>query len=122
MSRPDTEGFSIMDVSTHVLDDPKFLRLAIARPELYADCVVGFIATLARSWSKGRRVAAVEAWPAYRPANPDAIDALIEFRLLDRNGRLPAAWWRAEVVPFLRRRITRRRRLTLLRGFDREAV
>jgi hypothetical protein len=95
MSRPDTEGFSIMDVSTAILDDPKFLRLNLRHPELYADGVVGFVATLARSWRKGRRVTAQEAWPVYRPECPEALDALVSVALLDRNYRLPSIGWRS---------------------------
>lgn len=93
MSRPDTEGFSIMDVSTAILDDPKFLRLALHHPDCYADGVVAFMSVLARSWSKGRRVTTTEAWPVYRPYRQEVVDALIEERLVDRNGRvLPVSW------------------------------
>jgi len=93
MSRPDTEGFSIMDVSTAILDDPKFLRLALHSPELYADGVVAFVSCLCRSWSKGRRVTVTDAWPVYRPFRQEVVDALIAERLVDRNGRvLPVSW------------------------------
>ncbi len=94
MSRPDTEGFSIMDVSTAILDDPKFLRLNLRYPDQYLAGVVANTATLARSWAKGRRVTAQEAWPVYRPECPEALDALVSVKLLDRNYRLPAVSWR----------------------------
>lgn len=94
MSRPDTEGFSIMDVSTAILDDPKFLRLNLRHPDLYLAGVVAYTATLARSWAKGRRITAQEAWPVYRPEEPEALDALVAVKLLDRNYRLPAVSWR----------------------------
>jgi hypothetical protein len=110
VSRPDTEGFSIMDVSTAILDDPKFLRLNLRHPELYPAGVVAYTATLARSWAKGRRVRAQEAWPVYRPEAPEALDALVEVKLLDRNYRLPAVSWREWFEIAAQRRDTTRER------------
>lgn len=94
MSRPDAQGFSIMDVSTTVLDDEKFQRLGFYSPDHYAPAVVGFVATLARSWRKGRRVTVQDAWPVYRPFDQLAVDALIHVHLLDKTGRIPAKAWR----------------------------
>lgn len=110
MSRPDTEGFSIMDVSTAILDDPKFLRLALHYPELYAEGVVAFVACLSRSWSKGRRVTVTDAWPVYRPFRQEVVDAIIAERLVDKNGRvLPVSWREWFETAAKRREATRER-------------
>lgn len=83
-----------MDVSTGILDDEKFQRLALKSPEHFAPAVVGFVATLARSWRKGQRIKVHDAWPVYRPFVQEAVDALIDVKLLDKTGRIPATPWR----------------------------
>ena len=93
MARPDSVGFSIMDVSTAILDDEKFQRLAVHAPDRYPNAVVGFLATLSRSWRKGYRVSVVDAWPVYRPFDQLAVDALVGVGLLDARGRISARSW-----------------------------
>lgn len=92
MSRDD--GFAIMDISTSVLDDPRFRKLARFAPDHVGAAVTGYVATLASSWKDGRRVSVDDAWPALLPFDSLAVDALKHVRLLDSTGRIPVKPWR----------------------------
>lgn len=123
MSRPDTgEGFAVMDVSTAILDDEKFQQLSVQAPELYDPAFVGFMATLSRSWKKGRRVSVHDAWPKYRPLNTAAIEELIKVHLLDAKGCIPARPWREWFGPARKRRDESRERWRLAQQTRRERL
>lgn len=110
MSRPDTEGFSIMDVSTAILDDDRFQRLATLAPDRFDTAFLGYAATLARSWRKGRRVSIQQSWPVYRPFDQLAVDALVHVGLIDGKGLIRAATWRQWFEPAQIRRDSTRDR------------
>ena len=104
MSRAADPGFAVMDVSTGILDDEKFRDLAERFPAHAAVGVTAFLAALARSWKKGRRVTADRAWPVWLPKEPAVIDALQAVGLLDRRGMVAAGPWREWFEPARKRR------------------
>ena len=91
MSRDD--GFTVMDVSTDIVNDPKVRKLYRVAPNHANTAFVAFIATLGESWKAGRRVRIDDAWPGYLPYDQDAVDALIAVGLLDRRGWLSLRAW-----------------------------
>lgn len=98
------EGFAVMDVSTSLLEDEKFKRLARDYPGLAATGTMGFVSVLAASWRHGKRVQVRDAWPAWAPYDVDAVGALMAVKLLDRTGRLPVGSWRGWFDPACKRR------------------
>lgn len=93
MSRGD--GFAVMDISTAILSDEKFKRLARQCPERVTTCVVAYIAVCSQSWRTGRRQAIEDAWPlSLAPFDADAVDAMTVVGLLDRRGQIPVKTWR----------------------------
>lgn len=108
MSRDD--GFAVMDVSTSILDDEKFKKLARYSPDHIGTAVTGFLATLSASWRHAKRVQIEDAWPAFMPFDRLAADALIHCKLLDKTGRIPAKPWNGWFGPARKRReVTRDR-------------
>jgi hypothetical protein len=92
MSRDD--GFAIMDVSTDLLNDPKWRRMHRRTPELIPAAFMAYAATLAESWRSGQRVSVEEAWPVLLPYDEAVIAALRTARLLDKRGLIPVEAWR----------------------------
>lgn len=93
-----------MDVSTDILNDPKFRKLARHAPDRIGPAFIGYIATLSESWKSARRVAIDEAWPVFLAFDPVAVDALIHVGLLDGRGMVPAKSWRSWFDPADERR------------------
>jgi hypothetical protein len=84
-----------MDVSTSILHDPKFVKLARSHPELAGNAFTVYSSTMAESWHEGQRLSAGEAWPVILPRVDRAvIDALREVRLLDAKDRVTVSAWR----------------------------
>lgn len=91
MSRDD--GFDVMDVSTSVVNDPKFRRLQRHSPANVAVGFMAYMACLGDSWKHGRRVAAADAWPVVLDFDETVIAAMTEAGLLDRRGFIPVKAW-----------------------------
>lgn len=88
-------GFDAMDLSVHIMDDPKFKRLAREDPDLMAGAFMIYIATAAASWREGERVPAEDAWPGSLLAYDDRfIAALRRVGLLDIRNRVAARTWK----------------------------
>lgn len=108
MSRED--GFAVMDVSTDIVNDPKFRRLHRQAPEHVAAAFMAYVAVLGESWKAGRRVPVVDAWPVLLPYDEAAIAAMIAAGLLDKRGQIPAKAWQGWFEPaHMRRKNTRER-------------
>lgn len=99
-----------MDVSTAILDDDRFQRLARYAPDHFEAAFTGYMAALARSWRKGRRVSIEAAWPVYRPIDQLAIAALAHVGLIDDKGLIRSGAWRQWFAPALIRRDSNRER------------
>jgi hypothetical protein len=82
-----------MDVSTSILEDPKFRSLARRHPELFAVAFTAYVGIDAASWREGERLTAEEGWPLLLTFNPAAVQALQEARLLDSEGRITRRAW-----------------------------
>lgn len=108
MSRED--GFAVMDVSTDICNDPKFRRLQRESPAAVAVGVFAYFAIMGESWKAGRRVAAVDAWPALVPFDPAIVEAMVSAGLLDRRGLLPQKAWDSWYRPAAERRAKSRDR------------
>jgi hypothetical protein len=97
-------GFTIMDLSVNVHDDPKFRRIARSHPTLYASAFTAYLAVVAASWRAGERVTLADAWPPLL-APDDAVEvALHEVGLLDSRGRVTARAWASWFSPAFERR------------------
>ena len=87
------DGFDVMDVSTSIVNDPKFRRLQRHSPEHVAVGFMAYIATLGDSWKHGRRVAVADAWPVVLDYDDEVIAAMKSAGLLDGRGFIPAKAW-----------------------------
>lgn len=91
------EGFVEMNVSTSVLDDPKWRNLHRARPDLVAVAWTAYTGALAESWRSGRPVEVIEAWPTilrFEPEQAAEVRALlIGAGLLTSDGVIPTGVW-----------------------------
>jgi hypothetical protein len=104
------DGFTVMDVSTDIVNDPKFRRLHRQNPEHLVAGFLAYMATMGESWKAGRRVCATDAWPALLPFDQAVIGSLIAADLLDSKGQLPARAWTGWFGPAdTRRKATRER-------------
>lgn len=102
MTRDD--GFTVMDLSTDYLNDPKWRRLHRAHPDLYPAAFVAHTATLCESWKAGRRVSIEDAWPAILPYDAAVVAALAGVGFIDRKGLVIARSWDGWFGPAHRRR------------------
>lgn len=91
MSRDD--GFTVMDVSTDIVNDPKVRKLFRVSPDHAPAAFIAFIATLGESWKAGRRVRIDDSWPGYLDYDQGAVDALMTVGLVDRRGLLSLKAW-----------------------------
>lgn len=89
-----SEGFAVMDVSTSILQDPKFRRIQREAPDQVATAFTAYVATIAESWKAGRRVAIDDAWPAILPYSETAVEVMQTVKLLDSGGRIASKSWR----------------------------
>lgn len=99
-----TDGFAVMDISSDVVNDPKFRKLQRSSPEHVAVAFTAYIATVGESWKAGRRVSIEDAWPAILPFDAGACEALRAAGLLDRNGYPTARSWNGWFTPARKRR------------------
>lgn len=97
-------GFTVMDVSTDILNDPKFRKLQRLYPDLVAPCVAAYLAVMAESWKAGRRVSIEDGWPSILPYEARAQAALEDVGLIDRRGCLPVKAWDGWFGPAQQRR------------------
>jgi hypothetical protein len=102
MSRDD--GFTVMDVSTGYVDDPKWRKLARYAPDQLGPAFIAYTATMAESWRAGRRVTIEDAWPALIPFSKAAVEALRHVELLDSHGLVRPRAWRGYFGPAKERR------------------
>lgn len=91
MSRDD--GFTVMDVDTGIVNDPKFKRLCRLTPELYAAALVAYVALLGDSWRLGRRVTIEDAWPPMLPWSDAVVASLRTVDLIDASGFVVMETW-----------------------------
>lgn len=91
MSRDD--GFSVMDMSTDIANDPKFRKVYRLDPCQVAPAFMAYLATVAESWKAGRRVTAEDAWPPLLPFDGAILQAMMAVGLLDRSGKVPLRAW-----------------------------
>jgi hypothetical protein len=101
-------GFAVMDVSTSILDDPKFRRIQRQAPELVATAFTAYLATMAESWRAGKRVSIDDAWPSILIYDAAADNVLREVGLLDAKGLPNSKAWRSWFQPAFQRRETLR--------------
>lgn len=87
------DGFSRMDISTSIDDDPKFRALWRLHPDLYSTGFTGYVGLCARSWREPDRMTAIEGWPTFPPYDSATVAALQEVRLLDAETRIPVRTW-----------------------------
>jgi hypothetical protein len=104
------EGFAVMDVSTSIVDDPKFRKLYRHAPDHAGSAFAAYIATVAESWKAGRRVNVDDAWPSFLPFDKASVEALIHVGLLDAKGLVPSKAWRSWFGPAYERRANSRER------------
>jgi hypothetical protein len=112
------EGFSRMDISTSIHNDPKFKSLARLHPKLALPALAAYIVLLAESWREGRRLTLQEAWSLV-PFDHRVAQALEEALLVDVEGRVPDRAWEAHFGVAFERRQTgreRQRRADINRG------
>lgn len=102
MSRDD--GFTVMDVSTGYVDDPKWRKLVRHAPDQLGPAFIAYTATMAESWRAGRRVTIDDSWPALIPYSKAAVDALRHVGLLDSGGHVQVRAWRGWFGPAKERR------------------
>ena len=98
------DGFTVMDVSTGYVDDPKWRKLLRYAPEQLGPAFIAYTATMAESWRAGRRVSIDDAWPALIPYAKPAVDALRHVGLLDSHGHVQSRAWRGWFGPAKERR------------------
>jgi hypothetical protein len=108
MSRDD--GFTVADVATGLLDDPKVRALwrELRDQGRMGHALALHMATLLASWRQGCRVRVDEAAPVWMECDAELIAALVKVRLLDRSGRLPSRSWDGWFGPAFARREVRR--------------
>lgn len=99
-----------MDVSTNILNDPKFRKFQRLYPDRVAAGVTAYLAVMSESWKAGRRVSIHDAWPAILPFDEAVIPALMDVGLLDRRGYLPLKTWDGWFGPAQKRRDENRER------------
>lgn len=105
-----SDGFDVMDVSTSIVNDPKFRRLHRDHPDHVAVGFMVYMAVVGESWKAGGRVTAADAWPVYTRFDPATIEAMQAADLLDSKGMIPARTWRGWfTVAYKRREATRER-------------
>jgi len=93
-----------MDLSTGFLYHRKTRALQAAHPTAWPAYYVAYLAVLAESWSKGRRVPLSEAWTVAIPGTMDeALAALRAVELLDATGRMRPSAFKEWVEPALAR-------------------
>lgn len=102
MSRDD--GFSVMDVSVDIVNDPKVRKLFRLAPDHAGVAFLAYMATMAESWRAGRRVTVDDAWPAFLPFDQAAVDALLAVGLLDARAMVTTNAWRGWFNPANERR------------------
>ena len=102
MTRDD--GFTVMDVSTDYVNDPKWRKLYRQFPALLPAAFMAFTATMCESWKAGRRISIEEAWPVILPYDADVIAALASVGFLDRKGLISSRSWEGWFMPAFRRR------------------
>ena len=105
-----TEGFAVMDVSTSILDDPKFRRIQRQAPELVATAFTAYLGVMAESWRTGRRVSIDDAWPTIIQYDAAVDSILREVGLLDKRGLPTPKAWRGWFEPARERRDKSRER------------
>lgn len=111
MSR--SEGFAVMDVSTDIVNDPKFRklqRLTVDRPDRLSGAFMVYVAMLAESWKAGKRVNYDEAWPAILPFDKEIPTLLREAGLMDGAACIPTKTWNSWFKPANTRREATRER------------
>ncbi|MFI5259495.1 MAG: hypothetical protein ACHQ01_07805 [Candidatus Limnocylindrales bacterium] len=110
MSRND--GFSIADLSTSLLDDPKFRALwrRLNDPSAMGQAVTVYLAAVLESWRSGERSTAIDAAPMWLADVNNIIVALTEVGLLDEAGRIPDRAWQSWFGPASGRRNATRER------------
>ncbi len=108
MSRDD--GFTVADVATGLLDDPKVKALwrDLRDQGRMGHALALHMATLLASWRQGSRVRVDEAAPVWMECDAELVAALVKVRLLDRQGRLPVRSWDGWFGPANSRREARR--------------
>lgn len=102
MSRDD--GFSIMDVSVDLTNDPKVRRLFRHAPDHAGVAFLAYVATMGESWKQGRRVNIDDAWPPVVPFSRPALEALIHVGLITTKGLVTTSAWRGWYEPARQRR------------------
>lgn len=108
MSRDD--GFTVMDVSTDIANDPKFRLLHRERPDHVASAFMAYVAVLGESWKAGRRVSVNQAWPVVLPFDAEVVASMVRVRLVDRSGLPPRKAWDGWFGPANERRDKSRER------------
>lgn len=108
MSRDD--GFSVMDVSTDIVNDPKVRKLFRVAPDHASAAFVAYVAVIGESWKAGRRVSIDDAWPSCLAFDKAAVEALVHVGLLDHRGFVPPKSWRGWFTAAKTRRDTSRER------------
>lgn len=105
-------GFAVADVSTSMLDDPKFRALwrTLGDPAAMSRGVLLYVATLLESWRAGERAAATAAAPMWLDGVPELEAALRAAGLIDDEGMIPAHAWQSWFVPAVERRDATRER------------
>jgi hypothetical protein len=93
-----------MDVSTDIVNDPKFRRLHRQNPEHVVAGFLAYVAILGESWKAGRRCLITDAWPVILPYDEAAIAAMVAAELLDEKGQIPAKTWTGWFGPAQKRR------------------
>lgn len=91
MSRDD--GFAVMDMSTDIINDPKFRKLNRLHNGSTPIAFMAYVAVIAESWKAGRRVTVENAWPALIPFDNAICQAMCDVGLVDRSGRIPLRAW-----------------------------
>ena len=104
------EGFTVMDVSTDICNDPKFRRLQREHPEHVAPAFMAYMAVLGESWKAGRRVSVIDSWPVVVPFDPAVIESMVHVRLIERGGLPPRKAWDGWYRPAAERRAKSRDR------------
>jgi len=108
MSRED--GFSIADVDTSMLDDPKFRTLwrRLRGRAAMGQAVTVYLAAVLESWRSGERSTADDAAPTWLGDVSGPVAALSAVGLLDEAGKVPEHAWLSWFVPAFDRREARR--------------
>lgn len=102
-----TEGFLEANVSTALLDDPKFRRLlrnANNDADLMSHAVVVYTATVLASWRQGERVTAEDAAPPWVTDIERHVQGLQAVGLLDAQGKVMRKAWAKRFEPARQRR------------------